>query len=222
MSAVVTAAAPSRTAGRLPARDFERWRRRSRLIRPLRVVLPAAIALILAGLVGSVAWSHLQWPSRAQAAEADEPIRLINPRFVGRDDKGRAFVLTAESAMRDEHDYQRVMLEKPALVLDEKRPGPGAHQRRRRRLSTSRPPEAGTSNGGVKMADAQERLRHRGLAVRHQDRRAGRFRPHSGRWVAWRNHREVLWRVRQGRSHGLQGRGARAHRLEVELRLRDG
>ena len=40
----------------------------------------------------------------------------------GRDDKGRAFVLTALSATRDRLDYQRVVLTKPALVLDENGP----------------------------------------------------------------------------------------------------
>jgi lipopolysaccharide export system protein LptC len=98
--------------------DFERWRKRSRLIRTLRIVLPASIAVIFLGLVGSVAWSTFSAQPKA-AAGGDEPIRLVKPRFVGRDDKGRAFVLTAESAVRDRLDYQRVMLKKPALVLDE-------------------------------------------------------------------------------------------------------
>ena len=101
--------------------DFERWRRRSRLIRTLRIALPALIAMIFLGLVGSVAWSTLNAVPRA-ARGGDEPIRLITPRFVGRDDKGRAFVLTAESATRDRLDYQRVILKKPALVLDENGP----------------------------------------------------------------------------------------------------
>lgn len=101
--------------------DFERWRRRSRLIRTLRVVLPALIALIFAGLVGSVAWSTFNAAPKS-ARGGDEPIRLVTPRFVGRDDKGRAFVLTAESATRDRLDYQRVVLKKPALVLDENGP----------------------------------------------------------------------------------------------------
>lgn len=98
--------------------DFERWRRRSRLIRFLRIALPAMIALIFAGLVGSVAWSTFNAQPK-QARGGDEPIRLVTPRFVGRDDKGRAFVLTADSATRDRLDYQRVILRKPALVLDE-------------------------------------------------------------------------------------------------------
>jgi lipopolysaccharide export system protein LptC len=98
--------------------DFERWRRRSRLIRALRVALPSLIGLIFLGLVGSVAWSTFSAQPK-QAKGGDEPIRLVNPRFVGRDDKGRAFVLTADSAIRDRLDYQRVILKKPALVLDE-------------------------------------------------------------------------------------------------------
>lgn len=101
--------------------DFERWRRRSRLIRTLRVVLPAVIALIFVGLVGSVAWSTSNAQPRSARA-GDEPIRLTNPRFIGRDDKGRSFVLTADSAIRDPKDYQRVILKKPALLLDEKGP----------------------------------------------------------------------------------------------------
>ena len=101
--------------------DFERWRRRSRLIRTLRLALPATIALIFAGLIGSVAWSTFNAQPKS-ARVGDEPIRLLNPRFVGRDDKGRAFVLSADSAIRDPKDYQRVMLQKPALVLDENGP----------------------------------------------------------------------------------------------------
>ncbi len=101
--------------------DFERWRRRSRLIRTLRIALPVLIAMIFLGLVGSVAWSTLNAVPRATRG-GDEPIRLVTPRFVGRDDKGRAFVLTAESATRDRLDYQRVILKKPALVLDENGP----------------------------------------------------------------------------------------------------
>jgi lipopolysaccharide export system protein LptC len=106
-------------AGPLRQIDFERWRRRSRLIRTLRVILPALIVLIFMGLAGSVAWSTFRAQPQQARGASDEPIRLVTPRFVGRDDKGRAFVLTAESATRDRLDYQRVILAKPALVLDE-------------------------------------------------------------------------------------------------------
>jgi lipopolysaccharide export system protein LptC len=132
--------------------DFERWRRRSRLIRSLRIALPAAIAVIFLGLVGSVVWSSFSAQPKA-ARGGDEPIRLVTPRFVGRDDKGRAFVLTAVTATRDPKDYQRVMLDKPALVLDEEGPDPlritansGVYHEADRKLDLQ---------GGVKLAGAQ-------------------------------------------------------------------
>lgn len=100
---------------------IERWRRRSRLVRSVRIALPAAIALILAGLAASVGYNALVGAPE-QAQDADAPIRLVNPRFVGRDAEGRGFVLTAASAVRDQQDYQRVILDRPALVLDEQGP----------------------------------------------------------------------------------------------------
>lgn len=132
--------------------DFERWRRRSRLIRTLRVALPALIVVIFLGLAGSVAWSTLNAvPKTARAG--DEPIRLVTPRFVGRDDKGRAFVLTAVSATRDPLDYQRVILKKPALVLDENGPdmlrlngADGVFHEQSNKLQLT---------GGVRMADTK-------------------------------------------------------------------
>ena len=132
--------------------DFERWRRRSRLIRLLRVVLPTIIVLIFAGLATSVAYSTFKSQPQ-QAAGRDEPIRLVTPRFVGRDDKGRPFVLTAESATRDRLDYQRVVLVKPALVLDEGGPdemringAQGIFHEQNSKLELS---------GGVRMADTK-------------------------------------------------------------------
>lgn len=139
----LTLAAPRPIAGR------SRWRRRSRLIRRLRVVLPALIVLILAGLAASVVYSSLR-ATPVQDGDSDEPIRLVNPRFVGRDDKGRAFVLTAVSAMRDPKDYQRVILDRPTLVLDEEGPDPlrvtaasGVYHEGDRKLAVS---------GGVRMS----------------------------------------------------------------------
>lgn len=108
------AAAPVRTDAR---GDFQRWRRRSRLIRRLRVILPALIGLVLLSMLGFVLQTTLLGRESSRPA-ADAPIELVNPRFVGKDDKGRAFVLTAATAVRDENDYQRVLLDRPALILD--------------------------------------------------------------------------------------------------------
>lgn len=95
-----------------------RWRRRSRLIHQLRIILPGLIALIVLSFTGMVIYRSLVAPP-PRPAEADAPIRLVNPRFLGRDEQGRSFVLTANSAVRDEDEYQRVILDRPTLVLDE-------------------------------------------------------------------------------------------------------
>jgi len=113
----MVAAGASTLSPKLQRRGFERWRRRSRLIRRLRIVLPLLIAAIFAALVGQVV--HHTLTSQVQQAEAEGPIRLSNPRFVGRDGRGRAFVLTADAAVRDERDFQRVILLRPAVVIDE-------------------------------------------------------------------------------------------------------
>jgi lipopolysaccharide export system protein LptC len=104
------------------------------------------------GLVGSVAWSTFNAQPKS-ARGGDEPIRLVKPRFIGRDDKGRAFVLTAESAIRDRLDYQRVILKTPSLVLDEGGPdelringASGIFHEQNGKLELS---------GGVKLADTK-------------------------------------------------------------------
>ena len=105
------------------APDFAKWRARSRLIHLMRFVLPALIGLIIAYLAGEVLFRTV-YGAKVRPAETDAPIQLVNPRFVGRDAKGRAFVLTAASAVRDEKDYQRVLLKTPMLILDEEGPNP--------------------------------------------------------------------------------------------------
>lgn len=96
---------------------IQAWRRRSRVIRLLRLVLPAAIAVILAGLGGSVAYNALT-ARRAPPGNPNDPIRLINPHFVGRDAHGRPFILTSVTATRDPNNYNRVFLDMPVLIMD--------------------------------------------------------------------------------------------------------
>lgn len=98
--------------------EITRWRRRSRVIRTLRIVLPVVMGLITAALVGVVGWrSATQHP--AAARESRTPIRLVNARFVGRVADGRGFTIGARSALRDEGDYYKVSLEEPILVIGE-------------------------------------------------------------------------------------------------------
>lgn len=132
--------------------DFERWRRRSRLIHRLRVAFPMMIVLILGGLAGAIIENAIRGKP-LQVEEEAAPIRLINPRFVGSDDKKRGYTLTAASAVRDKNDYQRVILDKPTLSLD--RDGPdslrvvsahGVYNERTRKLDMT---------GGVKITGSQ-------------------------------------------------------------------
>lgn len=131
--------------------DFQRWRRRSRLVRRLRLILPALIGLILLSMGGFILHTTILGRDASSAAP-DAPIELVNPRFVGKDDKGRAFVLTAAAAVRDENDYQRVLLDRPALILDAEGVNPtrvtarsGVYNEDRKMLNL---------DGGVKMSGA--------------------------------------------------------------------
>jgi lipopolysaccharide export system protein LptC len=132
--------------------SIRRWRRRSRAIGALRILLPGLIVLILAGLAGTVAYNTLT-AQPVLAGSSNEPIRLVNPRFVGRDDRGRPFVLIAATATRDLQDDQKVYLDKPALVLDDEGPDPlrvtaakGVYHEATRKLEVS---------GGVRLAGAR-------------------------------------------------------------------
>ena len=118
----------------------------------MRILLPGLIGAILVGLAGTVAYNTFtSQPGLATSSNA--PIRLVNPRFVGRDDRGRPFVLIAVTATRDAQDYQKVYLERPSLVLDNDGPDPlritaakGVYHEGTRKLEVS---------GGVRLAGAR-------------------------------------------------------------------
>jgi lipopolysaccharide export system protein LptC len=108
-----------------PARriSIRRWRRRSRVVAVLRIALPGLIGLIMLGLAASVAWSTFS-TQRAPSGSASDPIRMVNPHFVGRDSHGKPFELTSVTATRDPAEYSRVLLDKPTLTLDVDGPDP--------------------------------------------------------------------------------------------------
>lgn len=98
--------------------QMERWRRRSQAIRFWRRVLPVVIILIGAILVAWIAGRSLfikaTQPKPPQAAG----LRMVNPRFYGRDNGNHAFVLGAAEAARDAHSGKGVTLQAPNLTLD--------------------------------------------------------------------------------------------------------
>lgn len=74
--------------------------RRSKLVRLFRYML----LLAMAGIIGSVGFlvisNALAPPVTIQAAAQDGVIRMVNPRFTGRDSGGAPFIITARTAER--------------------------------------------------------------------------------------------------------------------------
>ena len=92
-------------------------RRHSRLVRVLRWVLPALMLGTFAVMAGFI-FLHAQRSRAARPVETPTEIRMINPRFFGRDDRGRAFSLSARQASRADGDAMRVVLSEPVVTLD--------------------------------------------------------------------------------------------------------
>jgi len=98
-------------------------RTHSRLVRFLRIALPLLMILVIGALAGLIA-AHAIKRQAAAHQDAVTPIRMVNPHFFGRDNHGRAYTLGAQQAARDEQAFQRVLLQKPTLVLDVDGPRP--------------------------------------------------------------------------------------------------
>ena len=109
------AAAPSPHARQA---EMERWRRRSGLIRFWRRSLPVVIALIALVLVVWIGGRSLFIKATAPKPPQATGLRMLNPRFYGRDSGNHAFVLGADSAARDSSTGKSVALAAPNLTLD--------------------------------------------------------------------------------------------------------
>lgn len=100
-----------------------RWRARSRLIRRLRVALPAVMGAILLLLAGWVTIGGLIARLGEGRAGGQALIHMTNARFFGRDSSGNPYVLGAAEASRDDKDLKLVALIRPTLSLDDGRGG---------------------------------------------------------------------------------------------------
>jgi lipopolysaccharide export system protein LptC len=98
-------------------------RAHSRLVLALRWLLPTLILGML-GLLAAFVVSQAMRAAAAQPKELPTQIRMMSPRFIGRDDKGRAFNLAARLAVRADADMQRVVLGDPVMVMDSDTPHP--------------------------------------------------------------------------------------------------
>lgn len=103
--------------------DLARWRRRSRRVLAARIILPIAIAGLVLIVATQVGW-RTYMAATHPPTEAKTEIRLITPRFYGQSTEGRSFMITARSAVRDDNDPRRIILDDPALTLDLGSPTP--------------------------------------------------------------------------------------------------
>ena len=97
---------------------LERFRQRSRAIHFWRRALPILIVSI-AGLLflwigGRAAITRLTSPK----SPTGSVVKMVNPRFYGRDSQNRAFIIGADQAARDMSTGRTVTFTKPSVTLD--------------------------------------------------------------------------------------------------------
>ncbi len=98
------------------SRSLAAARRRSRVVQALRVVLLTLIAIAIANAVVQLVMQSLAGGNEPGFAPAAGAQRIVNPRFVGRDETGAPFTVTAISAVRREGGLSGIAdLESPAL-----------------------------------------------------------------------------------------------------------
>jgi lipopolysaccharide export system protein LptC len=104
-------------------RDLDRWRSRSRSIHFWRRALPVVIVVIAVGLAAWIGGRSIMARLAAPAKQSQSPvIRMVNPRFYGRDTHDRAFVVGAGQATRDSHNSGVIVMNSPTVTMDAEGP----------------------------------------------------------------------------------------------------
>lgn len=101
-----------------PSKEMQRWAERSRRVAGARQILPLAILAIVLVMAGFIAYRTFA-PGRLLMGKPGEP--MVNPRFKGRDDEDRPFLIGAVQAIRDAADQKRVVLNEPFVTLGQAR-----------------------------------------------------------------------------------------------------
>jgi lipopolysaccharide export system protein LptC len=104
--------------------EIEKFRRRSSAIRFWRRALPVVIVLVVGVLVVWIAGRSLLIKATAPKPPQATGLRMVNPRFFGRDSGNHAFVLGAAEAARDSSTGKGVSLQAPNLTMDAGGPQP--------------------------------------------------------------------------------------------------
>ncbi len=98
--------------------EMDKWRRRSSAIRFWRRALPVLIVVVVGVLVAWIAGRSLFIKATAPKPPQASGLRMLNPRFYGRDNGNHAFVLGAAEAARDNTTGRSVSLSAPNLTMD--------------------------------------------------------------------------------------------------------
>ena len=98
--------------------QMAQWRKRSQSIHFWRRALPVVIVAIAVVLVLWIGGRSVIIKLAASSGPKDAGIRMVNPRFYGRDTSNRAFVLGAAAASRDMSTGKTVTLSAPSVTLD--------------------------------------------------------------------------------------------------------
>ncbi len=95
-------------------------RRRSVFVKALRITLGVAI-LGISSSIATIVIRHaaIAGNSPAEGGAETRTVRMINPRFTGRDTDGVPYVITADAAMREAGGDERIELSVPALVFED-------------------------------------------------------------------------------------------------------
>lgn len=92
-------------------------------VRLLRRSLPWLIGLLLLLPLGWIAWKAALAELSPLSAPVNS-IHMLNPKFYGRDSQGRAYTLSAGSAIRDKQHPNEVALDRPVFILQTGAPKP--------------------------------------------------------------------------------------------------
>lgn len=95
--------------------SLDEARRRTAIVKVIRVLFAAGAAISVGFLVGYIINNALNSRVRPVSINDDEVITMVNPRFTGRDAEGLAYVLTAEAARRRPMGDTAIDLVNPVL-----------------------------------------------------------------------------------------------------------
>ena len=103
------------------------WTDRSARVHFMRRALPISIGLLVLLLLGWIIGRSILTKLGERNAATGE-IRMLHPKFYGRNGKGQAYTVNAVTAVRDGRDPNQITLERPIYILQTGAPKPTVMQ----------------------------------------------------------------------------------------------